>query len=93
MNEKTTSEVFPQARIAPNGDLLFPKRGEAPRAIQGYKQDKGDPFIYHPILKPCIFRSSCWKKVCGGMVQKLDCKHFKIIVSFNDCEVCKERKE
>ena len=85
--------IIPQARIAGNGDLCFPKRGEAPKAIQGYIRDKYDKFVFHPILLPCRFRTVAWTKVCGGMCEKIDCKKFNTFVTITDCLDCKVREE
>jgi len=86
----TTSELFPQARIGANGDLLFPKRGNPPKAISGYIRDQGDPFVFHPIMKKCKFRNSTWTKVCGGMIQKHLCIKFGINTCMADCHSCKD---
>jgi hypothetical protein len=89
----TTSELFPQARFGLNGDLLFPRRGDPPKAINGYIRDKGDEYVFHPVVKNCKHRNSIWTKVCGGMVQKHHCNHFNINICFLDCSNCQERVE
>ncbi len=88
--EKSTGEVFPQARVGPNGELMFPHRGTPPKAIQGYIKDSGDPFIFKPLVSPCKYRSIMWKKICGGQVQTMHCSKFGICVKTIDCLSCEE---
>lgn len=89
----TVEELYPQARFGLNGDLLFPRRGDPPKAINGYMRDKGDAYVFHPIMKSCKFRNSVWTKVCGGMIQKHTCTKFSIPTCLADCVVCKDRQE
>lgn len=39
-----------------NGDIVFPNRGRAPQEPEGYYRDKGDPFLFHPIIVTCKHR-------------------------------------
>jgi len=82
------SEIYPLARIGANGDLLFPHRGDPPKTINGYLVDKGDRYIFHPVLEVCKHRTSCWHKVCGGMVQCYNCNKFLGEVKLTDCLNC-----
>lgn len=79
-------------RQLPNGDRVFPARGEPPRML-GYFQDKGDKYVFHPILKPCIFRDAQAKyyQACGCEVTRGICTKFNTI-DFSKCVGCTERK-
>lgn len=90
---KSTETAFPQARVGPDGELTFPHRGTPPKTIQGYKADPGDPYVFKPLIKPCIYRGVSWRKVCGGMVQSMHCSKFQIGVKIIDCLECQDRKE
>lgn len=90
---QTTGQLFPQARIGANGELLFPHRGDPPKNIQGYIKDTGDPYIFKPLIKPCIYRGITWSKVCGGQIQCIHCSKFTINVKTIDCLSCDDRKE
>jgi hypothetical protein len=87
-----TEQAYPNARVMEGGVLVF-IRGEPPRSIQGYKQDPTDRTRFIPLLKPCIFRTITWRKVCGAMVQKIACSKFSIDVRMIDCLDCADRKE
>lgn len=84
-------ELIPQGRVMCNGDICFPR--EAPKMIAGYRRDPGNPQVFNPIIKPCIFRVIDWQKRCGGMIQIINCGFYKIKVKHTDCMVCTERKE
>ncbi len=40
-----------------NGDIQFIKRGDPPMVVPGYEVDAGDPYIFHPVLPPCQYRT------------------------------------
>lgn len=88
---QTTEQLFPQARIGPDGTLSFPHRGDPPKSIQGYK--KVDSHTFRPIVGFCKHRTTTWKKVCGGMIQTLYCSKFAINIRTVDCLVCDAREE
>ena len=76
-----------------DGTLIFPKRGKPPPAIQGYKRVKGSPFVFKPVVAPCIFRSEVEiKRLCGGFVLCYDCSHFNKVVKMVQCLECEEMK-
>lgn len=87
-----TDEVYPQARVGPDGELNFPHRGNPPKVIQGYTKDPTDPYTFRPIIGPCIHRETFWTKVCGGQKQCITCKLFHIKVHWTDCKVCEDRQ-
>lgn len=89
----STEVIFPQARIGPGGVLMFPVRGAPPGTIQGYRRDPNDKYKFIPLIKQCILRESKWRAVCGGIVQRMFCKHFDKNVTITDCENCIVRKE
>ena len=42
-------------RILSDGTAIFPKRGLPPDTPEGYEKT-GHPFIFKPILQPCVYR-------------------------------------
>lgn len=75
-------------RVGPGGILIFPHKGDPPGPIQGYIRDKGDPFVFKPILRECCYRSSTSEKVCGGMRLTMCCSHYQTKVKMVDCLDC-----
>ena len=85
------------ARILPNGDIFFPKKGRPPEAVQGFKRDKNDPWLFHSLYGKCKHRTvdrveyPCAS--CGRGVKYYRCTLKKKEVSFLDCTPCEEREE
>lgn len=88
----STEVAFPQARVSEDGTISFPHRGDPPKLIPGYKQVPGDKYCFKPVLLPCTCRQVLWRKVCGGMIQKMHCTLFNIDVRLVDCMDCTDRK-
>lgn len=82
-------KVINQATVSSDGSLLFPHRGNPPKAVPGYQVDPGDPYIFKLIEKPCKFRGCEWKKVCGGMYAIRKCQLLGINPTVPDCVECK----
>jgi len=87
-----TEQAYLNARVMEGGILAF-VRGEPPKTVQGYRQDPTDKTRFTPLLKPCMYRTIMWRKVCGAMVQNISCSKYGIDVRMVDCLDCTERKE
>lgn len=81
----------------PNGDIVYPTRGEAPVCPDGYCRDKGNPFLFHLDLVDCQHREvRPYVKPCGKIGISLWCKHFcKEVNSLvcNDCPIPDEEEK
>jgi len=40
----------------PGGAIQFIHRGLPPMEVPGYEVDPGDPYIFHPVVAPCVHR-------------------------------------
>lgn len=68
-------------------DLRAPHRGKPPPAPEGFVQDIGDAFLYHPVLKDCSKRIS--KEVLLGCCRRVlmtFCNQKP--VSYYECKTC-----
>lgn len=81
-------------RLLHNGTLIYPRRGRPPEVPEGYLQERGDPFILHPIIKECKFRKS--EISIGG---KCKCRQQLVNkcdiygrISLQQCVGCEDRK-
>ena len=83
---------IPRARVLADGTLVFPKRGDPPKPIQGYIKSSTDPYVFKPIVGKCTYRTIERLKVCGGFKQTILCSLFKKKVTLIDCYTCKELK-
>ncbi len=80
-------------RVAPNGDLVFPRRGPTPKDINGYKRDPDDPYHLIKEFLPCIYNQrSLHKSPCGKYTGEYNnCRLKGIIILPMICEQCEER--
>jgi len=77
------------ARVLRTGDIVFPNKGRPPGPVQGFTRDKVNPFLFHPILDPCVHRGPpLVTKLCGGDKICWYCKLFKKEVSLMECYEC-----
>jgi len=44
-------------RVAGNGDLMYPERGNLPTVPDGYLRDTANGYVLHPIFPDCEHRS------------------------------------
>jgi len=86
------------ARVLPNGDVFLPKKGSRPPGpIQGYRQNKEDPWLFHSLYGRCKHRVldrveyDC--RSCGRGVKYYRCEFYKKIITFLDCHQCPDREE
>lgn len=80
-------------RQQPNGDLIFPRRGDPPADnIPNYERDKEDPFLFHLIIEPCGFRENRLTiQRCGKTRCVMWCNLLKREVSPFYCDTCDKR--
>ncbi len=73
----------------PNGDIVFPKRGDPPDCPDGYYRDKGDPFKFHLDVPDCLHREiKTFIKPCKKIGLCMWCTHFAKEVNSIVCNDC-----
>lgn len=83
----------------PDGTVIHPHRGFAPRPRAGYEALDGDPFTHVPILYPCKYRTEVQPECngCGGGVLRRRCYLVRTIdgvpITRIDCKKCDKREE
>ena len=77
-------------RTLPNGDIWFPKRGQAPMCPAGFVRTS-DPYIFTPKINTCIHRTDKdYFLECGRKIKKLYCIKLQLFVNKGICLNCKE---
>lgn len=81
-------------RLLHNGTLVYPRRGRPPVVPEGYYQERGDPFILHPIIQECKFRKSVISVggECGCRQSIVNTCDIYGRISLQQCVNCKDRK-
>jgi len=73
-----------------NGDIVFPKKGNIhPKAPEGFMPDPADPWIMHPIMKECKYRT--YKNIptpCGAKHYVFFCDIDDFVTNYFNCERC-----
>jgi Rad3-related DNA helicase len=76
-------------RKLPNGDIVFPKKGDPPPCPDGYYRDKGNPFLFHLDVPDCPHREmKTYVKPCGKLGCYMMCNHFAKEVNSVVCNDC-----
>jgi len=77
-------------RLLKNGDKFAPHRGKPPACPDGYERDAGDPFLFHPIIEPCNYRSekSIPRKCCRTDKVVMWCKRDDVEITSLNCMKC-----
>jgi hypothetical protein len=78
-------------RTLPNGDIVFPNRGDPPPDLSNYKRDPGDAFLFHPIWPDCKYREHKMIPLpcCPNKpIPTWHCQHFDINLCFSICRDC-----
>lgn len=81
-------------RTLESGAIIFPKRGDPPKHIEGYIQDETDPYVFHPDFIPCKHREKvCSKSRCGKLMIFHRCKLLEKTINPLICETCDKVEE
>ncbi len=102
MMQKTLPKDFSRAKFLPDGSILYvkgPSDWEPPSAIEGYRRDAENPWLFHPLWKSCQLRmyGAIVKESCRCIQVLAVCNHPKIEpdahgeVTFAMCEACQRR--
>jgi hypothetical protein len=78
--------------IAFNGQLLFPHIGSPPETPVGYSPTN-NPYIFNPILKPCVKRDITMKITrCCGRSHIMTCKdRVGVRITKRHCKICQDQ--
>jgi len=78
-------------RLLKNGDKFAPPRGKPPACPEGYIRDRGDPFLFHPIIPECGFRDekAIDRKCCRSPKIVMWCKFTNQEITALNCMDCK----
>ena len=83
----------PNMRLLPNKDVMFPRKGEPPACLSGYRRDKVDPYLFHPLAGPCVYRGTEYvKQICGGKDIRYACLLGDEKVTPFQCSRCNRRE-
>lgn len=80
-------------RRLPSGDIFFPRRGSIPECPTGYVRDAGDPWLFHPVLNGCKYRSDKVDKACNCGKMVLWCTRDNIQIVRSRCVSCEENRD
>lgn len=76
----------------PNGDLIFPIRGEPPKVCpEGYIKDPTDPWVCKPDV-PCTHRVEVEVESCCTSSTSLQCNYFGSEINLSQCQKCEFRR-
>lgn len=79
-------------RLQEDGSILYPRRGNPPKAPEGFESDPGDPFILRPVFEPCDNRKI--QRVilpCGNVGGRHMCVLKGVDISPGYCDDCPDR--
>ena len=79
-------------RLLKNGDRFAPHRGKPPACPDGYVRDKGDPFLFHPIISECHHRGekAIERKCCRSPKIVMWCDLSDREITALNCMECKK---
>jgi hypothetical protein len=77
-------------RVLPNGDLIFPEKGNPPNDnIPGYRRDPANPFYFFMEMEDCSSREmKVVVKPCGKTRSVMWCNLYHLEVNAYKCESC-----
>jgi len=78
-----------------NGTKFAPHRGKPPACPDGYIRSKGDPFVFYPLLEPCVYRSEKGipRKCCRTNKVVTWCKRDELEITAKNCIGCDGGKD
>ena len=78
-----------QFRKIQDGYIIAPRRGGKPTPPEGYEVAFGDPYVFLPILLPCIQREKrIIRQSCCGESERLYCLTRDSYVTRLICQEC-----
>jgi len=81
-------------RKASDGSLFVPSRGKPPEPPHGYQTSDYSPFVFVPILTPCIFRQQkeVKYKCCRQPKTETHCALVERKITMGECHICEQTK-